>query len=34
MRKVMQETGGIMIYKYEEMKEMTSMKNGIGHVTI
>ena len=34
IRKVIQETRGVMIYKYEEMKEMISLKNEMGNVTV
>ena len=34
MKKVKQETGGVMIYKHEEIKQMVSIKNGMSGVTM
>ena len=34
MKKVILDTGGVMIYKLEEVKWMITIKNGMGDVTI
>ena len=34
MKRLIQETGGVMIYKNEEMKQVISVKSVMGDVTI